>query len=133
MVRKSKKNILKAEIYQTENENVKCTKLPEFIRAKMYLGGSFCVYFSKNYVQDGTQVFIQAGNSVNSNAELKNNESCVKDDIAEFKDLRFLGKSGRGRKFNVYIIIKTDPEQIIVYPNAIKVTVDGPRPPRHSN
>jgi hypothetical protein len=97
MVRKSKKSILKPDIYQTENDSVKCTKLPEFIRAKMYLGGSFCVYFSHNYVCDGTQVIIKAGNSINSNAELRNNESFVKDGIAEFKDLRFLGKSGRGK------------------------------------
>lgn len=133
MVRKSKKNLFAPEIYQTGNPDVRCTKLPEFIRAKMYLGAAFYVYFENGVVPDGTQVAIRAGNSFNGNAELKNNHSFVQNGVAEFKDLRFLGRSGRGKKFNVYIVAKTHPELVFDYPNAIKVTVDGPRPPRSSN
>ena len=132
MVRKSKKCIMEPDIYQTEDVNVRCTKLPEFIRAKMYLGGSFRVYFAQGYVAEGTRVSIQAGNSENPNGELKNNQSFVQNCVADFKDLRFLGKSGRGKKFNVYIVVKSEPENVIVYPDAIKVTVDGPRPPRNN-
>ena len=98
MVRKSKKSLFKSEIYQTENEYVKCTKLPEFIRAKKYLGGPFCVYFENKVVPDGVKVTIRASNFKNPNAELKNNESLVKNGMAEFTDLRFNGKSGRGMR-----------------------------------
>ena len=96
MVRKSKKSLLKPEIYQTHVKDIKCTKLPEFIRAKKYLGGSFFVYFENNIVPDGVKVTISAGNYKNPNAELKNNECFVKNGKAEFTDLRFNGKSGRG-------------------------------------
>ena len=84
------------EIYQTENKDIKCTKLPEFIRAKKYLGGSFCVFFQNNFVQNNCKVTITAGNYKNPNAEFRNIEAFVCDGIAEFPDLRFLGKSGRG-------------------------------------
>ena len=95
MVRKSKKSSFKSEIFQTENINVRCTKLPEFIRAKKYLGSPFCVYFN-NMVSDGVKVTIKASNYKNPHAELKNNESSVRNGVAEFCDLRFNGKSGRG-------------------------------------
>ena len=100
MVRKSKKSIFKEEIYQTEDINVKCTKLPEFIRAKKYLGGPFLVYFNK-MIPDGVKVVIKASNYKNPAAELKNNESIVKNSIAEFSDLRFCGKSGRGKRYSI--------------------------------
>lgn len=99
MVRKSKNSLLsKSEIHQTDASDVKCTKLPEFIRAKKYLGASFCVYFEEGSVQDGVRVTISAGNYKNPTAELKNNESVVRNNVAEFQDLRFLGKSGRGTR-----------------------------------
>ena len=97
MVRKYKKTgSLMKETYQTENKDIKCTKLPDFIRAKKYLGGSFCVYFQNNIVPDKCKVTITAGNFKNPTAELRNNEALVSNGIAEFPDLRFLGKSGRG-------------------------------------
>ena len=130
MVRKSKKATIKTEIIQTEEKNVKCTKLPEFIRAKKYLGSPFCVYFDNMPEVENIKCTISAGNFKNPHAELKNNECVIKNGIAEFHDLRFLGKSGRGTKFNVYIQLETCPPKIITYHNAIKVTVDGPRPPR---
>lgn len=133
MVRKSKKVPIKTEIYQTEDVNVKCTKLPEFIRAKKYLGAPFCVYFGDQPQLENVKCTISAGNFKNPSAELKNNECVIKNGVAEFDDLRFLGKSGRGTKFNVYIQLETNPPRIITYHNAIKVTVDGPRPPRLGN
>jgi hypothetical protein len=133
MVRKSKKCVFKSDLYQTSNVNVRCTRLPDFIRAKMYLGAVFNVFFDNGCVAEGTPVHIAAGNDYNDNAQLRNNDSVVREGRAEFKDLRFVGKSGRGRKFNVYIVARTLPDElVIVYPDAIKVTVDGPRPPRNS-
>jgi Runt domain len=35
-----------------------------------------------------------------------------------------------GKKFTLSIIVRSRPPQIGTYPNAIKVTVDGPRDPR---
>jgi hypothetical protein len=36
-----------------------------------------------------------------------------------------------GTRFDVYIKVETSPHNLIItYPSAIKVTVDGPRPPR---
>jgi len=35
-----------------------------------------------------------------------------------------------GKRFNVVITISSNPPQIAVYRNAIKVTADGPREPR---
>ena len=90
------------------------------------------MYFENNIVSHGVGVTIRASNYKNPNAELMNNESFVKNGMAEFGDLRFVGKSGRGTKFDVYILVEANPPLIIVYPNAIKVTVDGPRPPRRN-
>lgn len=120
------------EIYQTDNPAVKCTKLPEFIRAKKQLDTPFCVYVSAGYVPDGTRLVVMAGNLKNPCAELRNNVARVWNNVARFDDLRFLGKSGRGTRFNVYMRFETEPSREAVYWNAIKVTVDGPRPPRNS-
>lgn len=117
----------------TDNPAVKCTKLPEFIRAKKQLDISFCVFVPNGYVPDGTRIAVFAGNLKNPCAELRNNVSQVWNGVARFDDLRFLGKSGRGTRFNVYIRFETSPFKEAVYWNAIKVTVDGPRPPRNSN
>jgi hypothetical protein len=132
MVRKSKKCVFKSDLYQTENPHVRCTRLPDFIRAKMYLGAVFTVFFDNGVVAEGTEVEIRASNSINEDAQLRNSQSVVREGRAEFKDLRFVGKSGRGKKFNVYIVARSVPELVVVYPDAIKVTVDGPRPPRNS-
>ena len=50
--------------------------------------------------------------------------------IAKFSDLRFVGRSGRGKSFSVSITINTHPVLVATYNKAIKVTVDGPREPR---
>ena len=68
------------------------------------------------------------------------------DGVAKFNDLRFVGRSGRGREdigtkllftisgknFNLTITIHTRPLQVTVYAKCIKVTVDGPRQPRNN-
>ena len=50
--------------------------------------------------------------------------------MAKFSDLRFVGRSGRGKSFTVTITISGHPNLVATYNKAIKVTVDGPREPR---
>ena len=48
-------------------------------------------------VKDGTKVIIQAGNDDNYCAELRNSIAVMKGGVAKFTDLRFIGRSGRGK------------------------------------
>ena len=50
--------------------------------------------------KDGTMVTIAAGNDENYCAELKNNTAVMKNQVARFNDLRFVGRSGRGKLEN---------------------------------
>lgn len=54
----------------------------------------------------------------------------MKNQVAKFNDLRFVGRSGRGKSFSLTITINSQPYQVASYIKAIKVTVDGPREPR---
>ena len=54
----------------------------------------------------------------------------MKNQLAKFSDLRFVGRSGRGKSFTIFITIQTKPLQCATYNKAIKVTVDGQREPR---
>ena len=48
-------------------------------------------------VQDGTIVTLRAGNDENYCAELRNCTAVMKNQVAKFNDLRFVGRSGRGK------------------------------------
>ena len=48
-------------------------------------------------VDDGTVVTLSAGNDDNYGAELRNNNAQMVDGVAKFNDLRFVGRSGRGK------------------------------------
>ena len=50
--------------------------------------------------------------------------------VASFSDLRFVGRSGRGRSFTIVISILSRPAQLATLSTTIKVTVDGQREPR---
>lgn len=50
-----------------------------------------------NDVPDGVVVTVMAGNEDNSSAELRNATAIMKQGYAHFNDLRFIGRSGRGR------------------------------------
>ncbi len=50
-------------------------------------------------------VTIKAGNDENWSAELRNCSAVMKNHVAKFNDLRFVGRSGRG-KFNYIFYIK---------------------------
>eukprot|EP00075_Anas_platyrhynchos_P003394 XP_005029177.1 runt-related transcription factor 2 isoform X1 [Anas platyrhynchos] len=71
-----------------------------------------------------------AGNDENYSAELRNASAVMKNQVARFNDLRFVGRSGRGKSFTLTITVLTNPPQVATYHRAIKVTVDGPREPR---
>ncbi|EPY76602.1 hypothetical protein CB1_001402102 [Camelus ferus] len=82
-------------------------------------------------VPDGTVVTVMAGNDENYSAELRNASAVMKNQVARFNDLRFVGRSGRGKSFTLTITVFTNPPQVATYHRAIKVTVDGPREPRN--
>lgn len=48
-------------------------------------------------VGDGTLVTVRAGNDENCCAELRNSTAVMKNQVAKFNDLRFVGRSGRGK------------------------------------
>lgn len=130
---------LHGDLVQTGSPSILCTKLPKHWRSNKSLPCTFKVIVLDCDVPDNTEVIISAGNKDNCNGELKNNLALFKNGVAQFNDLRFLGRSGRGKYFNITITIRpsvnqrtmtTLPEQIATYNDAIKVTVDGPREPR---
>ena len=103
-------------------------------------------------IEDGTLVTLTAGNDENYGAELRNHQAHIVEGCAKFtdlryrqrhgirsnnllwkrSDLRFVGRSGRGKSFNLTITLHTSPVQTTVYSKCIKVTVDGPRDPRNN-
>ena len=59
--------------------------------------------FSAGDVPDGAKVSLLAGNDENYCAELRNSTAVMKDRVARFNDLRFVGRSGRG-SFSSYFV-----------------------------
>lgn len=59
---------------------------------------TFQVVALGNDVPDGVVVTVMAGNDENSSAELRNATATMKQGYAYFNDLRFVGRSGRGRQ-----------------------------------
>ena len=48
-------------------------------------------------INDGTVVHVKAGNDENYCGELRNASAIFKNQVAKFNDLRFVGRSGRGK------------------------------------
>ncbi|MFH4982542.1 hypothetical protein AB6A40_009251 [Gnathostoma spinigerum] len=119
------------KILQTGCPNVICTALPSHWRSNKSLPYPFTV-FALGPVPDGTVVTVAAGNEENCCADLRNNKTQMNGQIARFNDLRFVGKSGRGKNFHLTITIDTRPAQVAIVGKAIKVTVDGPRDSRNN-
>ncbi|XP_043206934.1 runt-related transcription factor 1-like isoform X1 [Amphibalanus amphitrite] len=117
------------ELVRTGAPDLLCTALPPHWRSNKTLPVAFKVV-ALGHVEDGTVVTVTAGNDDNCCAELRNNASIMKNRVAKFNDLRFVGRSGRGKSLSVTIIVSSRPCQITTYNKAIKVTVDGPREPR---
>lgn len=117
------------ELVTTGSPSILCSALPTHWRSNKSLPCAFKVV-ALDDIQDGTIVTIKAGNDENYCGELRNSTAVMKNQVAKFNDLRFVGRSGRGKSFTLTITISTYPCQIAMYSKAIKVTVDGPREPR---
>ncbi|XP_023163228.2 protein lozenge [Drosophila hydei] len=117
------------ELVRTSNPYFLCSALPSHWRSNKTLPLAFKVVALAD-VGDGTYVTIRAGNDENCCAELRNYTAQMKNGVAKFNDLRFVGRSGRGKSFTLTITVATSPPQVATYAKAIKVTVDGPREPR---
>ncbi|XP_066524317.1 RUNX family transcription factor 2a isoform X2 [Hoplias malabaricus] len=119
-----------AELVRTDSPNFLCSVLPSHWRCNKTLPVAFKVVAFGD-VPDGTVVTVMAGNDENYSAELRNASAVMKNQVARFNDLRFVGRSGRGKSFTLTITVFTNPPQVATYHRAIKVTVDGPREPRN--
>ncbi|XP_023290015.1 runt-related transcription factor 3 [Orussus abietinus] len=117
------------ELVRTGSPHLVCTVLPPHWRSNKTLPAAFKVV-ALGEVGDGTPVTVRAGNDENCCAELRNSTALMKNHVAKFNDLRFVGRSGRGKSFTLTITLSTTPPQVATYAKAIKVTVDGPREPR---
>ncbi|XP_022603920.1 runt-related transcription factor 3-like [Seriola dumerili] len=117
-------------LVQTDSPNFLCSSLPQHWRCNKTLPRTFTVVALGDDVPDGVVVTVMAGNDDNSSAELRNATATMKQGCAQFNDLRFIGRSGRGKSFTVSINVLTSPPQIATLHRAIKITVDGPRLPR---
>ncbi|XP_069058609.1 runt-related transcription factor 1 isoform X4 [Pleurodeles waltl] len=118
------------ELVRTDSPNFLCSVLPTHWRCNKTLPIAFKVV-ALGDVPDGTLVTVMAGNDENYSAELRNATAAMKNQVARFNDLRFVGRSGRGKSFTLTITVFTNPPQVATYHRAIKITVDGPREPRH--
>lgn len=118
------------ELVKTDSPNFVCSVLPAHWRCNKTLPVAFKVVGLSGDIPDGVTVTISAGNDDNFSAELRNATAIMKNQVARFNDLRFVGRSGRGKTFTITITVNTDPPQVATYMRAIKVTVDGPREPR---
>ena len=83
------------ELVRTASPNFVCSVLPTHWRSNKTLPVAFKVV-ALGEVKDGTKVTIAAGNDENYCAELRNHTAYVKNQVAKFHDLRFVGRSGRG-------------------------------------
>ena len=87
--------LLGGELVRTGSPCVICTALPTHWRSNKTLPTAFRVVCLGG-VEDGTLVTVRAGNDENCSSELRNATAIVKNHVAKFNDLRFIGRSGRG-------------------------------------
>eukprot|EP00061_Rhincodon_typus_P015613 g43387.t1 len=83
-----------AELVRTDSPNFLCSVLPSHWRCNKTLPVAFKVV-ALGDVPDGTVVTVMAGNDENYSAELRNASAVMKNQVARFNDLRFVGRSGR--------------------------------------
>lgn len=88
----------------TGSPHLVCSVLPAHWRSNKTLPVAFKVV-ALGEVGDGTLVTVRAGNDENCCAELRNSTALMKNQVAKFNDLRFVGRSGRGESF-VQLIFK---------------------------
>lgn len=86
------------ELIRTGSPLFVCTVLPPHWRSNKTLPVAFKVV-ALGDIGDGTMVTVKAGNDENYCAELRNCTAVMKNQVAKFNDLRFVGRSGRGKFF----------------------------------
>ena len=84
------------ELVKTDSPNFVCSVLPSHWRCNKTLPVAFKVIALSGDIPDGLTVTILAGNDDNYSAELRNSTAVIKNQVARFNDLRFVGRSGRG-------------------------------------
>lgn len=85
------------ELVRTGSPYILCSALPSHWRSNKTLPVAFKVV-ALGGVVDGTVVTVRAGNDENCCAELRNSTAIMRNMVAKFNDLRFVGRSGRGKK-----------------------------------
>jgi runt-related transcription factor len=91
------------ELTRTGSPHIVCTVLPTHWRSNKTLPIAFKVV-ALGDVQDGTVVHLMCGNDENYHGELRNCTTVMKNQVAKFNDLRFVGRSGRGELTKNYLI-----------------------------
>lgn len=89
------------ELVRTGSPHFVCTVLPPHWRSNKTLPVAFKVVALGDVI-DGTLVTVRAGNDENYCAELRNGTAVMKNQVAKFNDLRFVGRSGRGKFLLLY-------------------------------
>lgn len=84
------------ELVRTGSPYFLCSALPNHWRSNKTLPVAFKVV-ALGDVNDGTLVSVRAGNDENYHGELRNATAPMKNQVAKFNDLRFVGRSGRGK------------------------------------
>nr|CAD7408747.1 unnamed protein product [Timema cristinae] len=82
------------ELVRTGSPHFVCTVLPPHWRSNKTLPVAFKVVALGDII-DGTLVTVRAGNDENYCAELRNCTAVMKNQVAKFNDLRFVGRSGK--------------------------------------
>ncbi|KFB35045.1 AGAP002506-PA-like protein [Anopheles sinensis] len=100
------------ELVRTDSPYFLCSALPHHWRSNKTLPSAFKV-ISLGDVSDGTMVTIRAGNDENFCAELRNCTAVMRNQVAKFNDLRFVGRSGRAHGVDM----TTPCKDRICYPN----------------
>ena len=93
------------ELVKTGSPGFLCSSLPNHWRSNKTLPVAFKV-IALGDVQDGTLVTLRAGNDENYCAELRNCTAVMKNQVAKFNDLRFVGRSGRGKNLKIKIGVR---------------------------
>lgn len=106
------------ELVRTGSPHVVCTVLPPHWRSNKTLPVAFKVV-ALGDVGDGTLVTVRAGNDENFCAELRNCTAVMKNQVAKFNDLRFVGRSGRGK------LLKIDSFKFLKYVNNLLMRMKG--------
>ncbi|XP_032752189.1 runt-related transcription factor 3 isoform X2 [Rattus rattus] len=98
------------ELVRTDSPNFLCSVLPSHWRCNKTLPVAFKVV-ALGDVPDGTVVTVMAGNDENYSAELRNASAVMKNQVARFNDLRFVGRSGRGHRQKIEDQTKAFPDR----------------------